>query len=379
VPQKHAKSSKAEYWFDQDYDKRTITTTLNGIITIDASALQPGVHTMQYHQTDDNGIVSSTYASAFLVPEKQTTASKGEYWFDSDYDGRKALALQTQAVSIDLSGLEPGLHTVHYHALNSKGLPSVAYTSLFWIAKGPSMVKAYHYWVNDLTDQLKTVLLETPAYSYKLTAQFDVPEVPIRKEKFHFEMQDGQPKLFAKNTLSLMFENADGTSVRHEQDYVDYRVSADIEATLLNAGDKATVDKTDEITWFKVEALQGDSLAFKTDRKCTMHLFSPSGQELWTASGDAAKKRSGARADVDGTFYLALQDVTENVKDVTVEYYWLSKCDINSDGSVNAKDITYMTKMIVAGTYDKRADLNGDNVVNISDIIILVNTIQANQ
>lgn len=385
VPEFRAKgSTKAEYWFDHDYAKRTETTTLSGIITIDASALKPGVHTMQYHQTNDDGVVSSTYAYAFLVPETQnTTATKGEYWFDSNYEGRKALALSDKAVALDLTGLTAGLHSVHYHALNSQGLPSVAYTKLFWIAAEPSVVKAYHYWVNDLTDQLQTVLLDTPVSSYKLTAQIEVPEVPVRKEKYHFEIRDGQPKLFAKNTISIMFENADGTSVRHEQDYVDYRVSEDIEATLLNNGDKPTIDKPEGLVWFKMEVHEGDSLAFKADRKCTMRLFSPSGLELWTANGDAVKKMSGARADIDGTFYLVLQDVTEtNAKNVTIEYFWDAKKlpgDVNEDGSLDAMDIVLMTNLIVAGTYDKRADLNEDGLVNISDLIIVINTIMGNE
>lgn len=383
VPDPKVKGNSAEYWFDQNYASR-ITTTEMGNITVDASGLKPGVHTLNYHQiygtgrtsqtvpgqVDNpayaNGLVSSTYSYPFLVPEPQAIAAKGEYWYDNNYAGRKALDFPSKAVAIDLSGLASGLHAVHYQALTRSGLASSVYTKLFWIMPEPSMIKAYYYWVNDLTDQMQQVLLETPASNYKLTAQIDVPEVPIRMEKYHFEVFDGKPKMFAKNTLTIMFENSDGTSVRHEQDYVDYRVSKDVEAPLLNNGDKLTFDKPEGIVWYKVKANEGDSIAFKTSHPCTMHLFSSTGTELWTASGDKVLKMSGARADTDGEFYLALQDVSSNSKEVTLEYYWEEK------KVFSAEDLITITKLMLSGKYDKIFDLNEDNIINVADIVLLV-------
>jgi len=381
VPNPQIKGSRAEYWFDQDYSSH-VTTTEVGSITIDASSLTPGVHTLNYHQINASDLVSSTYAYSFLVPEPTATATKGEYWFDSNYDGRKPLALSAQAVPLDLSGLTPGLHSVRYHALTANGLPSTTYTGFFWIGAPTSKVKAYHYWVNELTDQIKTVLLETPVANYNLTTQIEVPQVPVRTEKYHFEMQNGQSKIYAKNTLSMVFENVDGTSVRIEQDYVDYRVSNDIDAVLLEPGDKKTVNKSDGIMWFKVVAEEGDMLSFKTNRRCTMHLFSSSNDELWTASGDKVLLLNGTKADTDGTFFLAVQDLTEaSAKDITVEYTWNPKGDANGDKEINDKDRTVISDHIVGkkdpeGYNDKAADINNDGVVNVADIVELNNMLK---
>ena len=379
VPHPEMKGNSAEYWFDQNY-ANCVKTTEVGNITVDASALKPGVHTLNYHQLYDRQIVSSTYAYPFLVPEPTATATKGEYWFDGNYEGRKQLALSTQAVAIDLSGLTPGLHAVRYHALTAEGLPSTTYTGLFWIGTPESKVKAYHYWVNDLTDQLQTVALETPVANYKLTAQIDVPKLAIRKEMFHFEIQDEQPKVYAKNTFNIMFENVDGSSIRYEQDYVDYRVSEDIEATLLEPNNKQTVSKPDGLLWFKVEAKVGDMLCFSTNRRCTMHLFSPSepGKELWTASGQETLSMGGAKADMDGTFYLAVHDVTDqNVTDITVDYQWTPIGDVNGDTETNEEDRTAIVNYVTGqnpGTFDEEAaDINNDGKVDVIDIVELNN------
>ena len=39
----------------------------------------------------------------------------------------------------------------------------------------------------------------------------------------------------------------------------------------------------DSIAWYTVEALTGDSLALRADRECTLHVFSPAGEELYRA------------------------------------------------------------------------------------------------
>lgn len=407
VPNPRLKGSRAEYWFDQDYSSH-VTTTEVGNITVDASGLKPGVHTLNYHQiyesegvfriedgllrpvptnyqnnqldfsTNAGDLVSSTYAYPFLVPEPTAIATKGEYWFDSNYEGRKPLALSAQAVPLDLSGLTPGLHAVRYHALAERGLPSATYTGFFWIGAPASKVKAYHYWVNELTDQLQTVLLETPVADYKLTANIDLPKIPVRTEKYHFEMQDGESKIYAKNTFSIVFENIDGTSVRIEQDYVDYRVSDNIDAILLEPGEQKTVDKSDGIMWFKVEAEEGDMLSFKSNRRCTMHLFSSSNEELWTESGDKVLLMNGTKADTDGTFFLAVQDLTDaNAKDITIEYSWNPKGDTNGDKVTNDDDRTTIVNHIIGknqtGFVEKAADVNKDNKVDVADIVELNN------
>lgn len=374
VPNPQLKGNSAEYWFDQKYSSR-VTTTNIGNITVDASGLGPGLHTLYYHQLYTNGQASSTYAYSFLVPKPQAKAARGEYWFDRNYDGRKPLALSSEAVAVDLSELTPGLHSLRYHTLDAAGVPSATYSGLFWIG---AVALKYRYWVNDLEEESQTVLFEKTDRNFMHTLQIDVPELPIRTEKYHFEMLEDQPKLYAKNTLTILFDNSDGTTTRHEQDYVDYRVSEDIEAMPLERGDKKTVDKSDGIKWFKVEANEGDMLSFKLSRLCTVHLFSSSNKELWTASGDEVLLTNGTKADIDGSFYLAVQDLADaDAKDITVEYCWNPKGDANCDKVTDGKDRDAIVSHIMGENpevFDETAaDINNDNKVNAADVVELNN------
>ena len=382
-----AVSAKAEYWFDTDFDGRKTLTQTSGKVTIDASNLQSGLHTIWYQQLEADGTPSSPYCKAFVV-EGHPLATRGEYWFDDNYAGRKTLALQQGAAAIDLTGLGAGLHALHYHALAADGLPSSAYTKLFLIGRGTSEVKAYHYWVNDNTNDLQTQTLETPIASYKLTTGLDVPKYPIRTSMFHFEMVNGQPMVYAKNTLNIVFENVDGTSVRIESDYVDYRVSEAVDAPLLQPSEEKTVATGDVIRWFRVEVSKGDSLAFRANSGCTLELFSPTGAQLWTVGGNDATRVGGTRADQNGTFYLALHDVTDkHLKEITVTYLWeeapIEPGDVNGDQTVDVADIaTIISVMASAITPDASAsgtaDVNGDGVVDVADIATVISIMAAN-
>ena len=379
--QKVAKGVKAEYWFDSDYAGRVNTTTVSGTMTIDASALKTGMHALHYQQLDATGAPTSVYSCAFFV-QKEVKATKAEYWFDGNYDARRPLGISSMQ-TIDLSTLSAGFHALHYQALSSEGTPTSVYTKLFWIPASAAPISSYHYWVNDLTDKMKSVTLATPTLPWKLTTAFDVPTAPIRTQKFHFEvLDDNTPMVYAKNTFNLVLAGTDGTSTRVEHDYVDYRTGEQVYAKLLAHGEQRTVDITGYLQWFRVSVTRGDSIAFRANRNCTMHLFSPTGEQLWEVSGDAAKKWNGTHATQSGSYYMVLHDVTDSgATDVMVSYYWEGTPaldgDVNADGSVGIGDIVAVTNVMAGITNDAdtvaRADVNGDGSVGIGDIVAITN------
>ena len=379
--QKVAKGVKAEYWFDSDYAGRVNTTTVSGTMTIDASALKTGMHALHYQHLDATGAPTSVYSCAFFV-QKEVKATKAEYWFDGNYDARRPLGISSMQ-TIDLSTLSAGFHALHYQALSSEGTPTSVYTKLFWIPASAAPISSYHYWVNDLTDKMKSVTLATPTLPWKLTTAFDVPTAPIRTQKFHFEvLDDNTPMVYAKNTFNLVLAGTDGTSTRVEHDYVDYRTGEQVYAKLLAHGEQRTVDITGYLQWFRVSVTRGDSIAFRANRNCTMHLFSPTGEQLWEVSGDAAKKWNGTHATQSGSYYMVLHDVTDSgATDVMVSYYWEGTPaldgDVNADGSVGIGDIVAVTNVMAGITNDAdtvaRADVNGDGSVGIGDIVAITN------
>ena len=384
--QKEAKGVKAEYWFDSDYANRVNTTTVSGTMTIDASALKTGMHTLHYQQLDATGAPTSVYTCAFFV-QKEVKATKAEYWFDGNYDARRPLGLSSMQ-TIDLSALSAGFHALHYQALSSEGEPTSVYTKLFWVAGNVAPIASYHYWVNDMTDKMKSVSLSSPAMPWKLVTTLDVPKAPIRTQKFHFEVVDNQPMVYAKNTLNLVMLGTDGTSTRVEGDYVDYRVGEAVDAALLIPDEQRTVDELDKLKWFRVKVSRGDSIAFKTNRDCTMQLFSPSGEQLWEVTGSDAKKYHGTTTDRTGTYYVVVHDVTDSsAQDVTITYWWKGTPplvgDVNGDGSVGIGDIVAVTNVMAGAGSDAdaaaRADVNGDGSVGIGDIVAITNIMAGQQ
>ena len=374
------------YWFDDSHENAKASSVKNGTINVDCTALTSGVHTLHYLYQTEQGIQSSTYTKVFFVPGSDAPmATKGEYWFDDDFANRRQLALSSKAVSIKLGDLGAGLHAVHYHALSADGVASAAYTKLFWIEGEAASLCAYHWWVNDLKDSIKNVRMDGTVALHTLS--LDVPVVPLRTVNFHFEMTNGKPMVYAKNTLNLVLDGTDGSSRRVEKDYVDYRVSEAVDATLLLPDEPQTVAKPEGLKWFKVEAAKGDSLAFKASCACTMQLFSPVGGELWRASGEGVKKFGGCRADDGATFYLAVHDVTDaKAQDVTVSYLWEAakpSGDVNGDQTVDVADIaTIISVMASAITPDASAsgtaDVNGDGVVDVADIATVISIMAAN-
>ena len=386
VPSEPAKEGvTSEYWFDQDYLGRKTSDIVNGIIAIDASALTPGLHSVSYQQRDADALASVVYSKIFMVSDAApAAAAKGEYWFDTDFADRRQLALSSKAVSVELGDLSPGLHALHYHALSADGVPSTAYTKLFWIVGEAAALCAYHWWVNDLTDSIKNVSLKEDVALHTLS--LDAPLLPLRTVSFHFELTGGKPMAYAKNTLNLVLDGTDGSSTLMVKDYVDYRVSEPVDATLLLPDEPQTVARPEGLRWFRVEAAKGDILSFKASTACTMQLFSATGGELWRASGDAVKKFSGCRADEDGTFYLALHDVTDTkATDVTVSYQWEAapKGDVNLDGKVDVADIATVIDVMAAGVgadpvSARNADVNDDGAVDVADIAAIIDQIAAN-
>lgn len=382
VTQPATKSLTTEYWFDNDYSSRKNSSTVSGTISIDASDLAPGLHILYYHQKDAEGLPSSAYSHAFIVPEPHSVATKGEYWFDDNYSRRYKLDISSSPTELKIpSGPEfdSGVHAVHFHTLTDDGKPSSTYTNLFWIPAEPAWTASIHFWVNELTDSIRSCALEGMVFPSRIMET--PPLVPLRTCMFHVNFSDyNNPMVYAMNTLHIVYVGQDGSiSKRIDYDYVDYRVSEPIISTVLQPGESKTVAKPEGLKWFKVQATTGDSLAFKASSPCTMHLYSYNGGELWSVSGDDATKMGGTRADMTGWHYLAVHDVTDaSATDVTISYLWEAapkpSGDVNGDSAVDVADIATIISVMAGetGYTTEQADVNGDSVVDVADIATVI-------
>ena len=122
-PKTTATAKKLRYWFDTDAANVTITETLAGATTIDASALKEGIHTVHYQIEDDKGVAGIPVSALFIKLDKKTVAEATavRYWFNEDDANAKEGAITTEVQIVDASKLKKGKHEIHYQLVAANG------------------------------------------------------------------------------------------------------------------------------------------------------------------------------------------------------------------------------------------------------------------
>ena len=126
-PNQAAASSIAarEYWIDGDIANRQ--TLDASVATIDISSLPIGAHRLTVRVKDDEGVWSSPVTQYFLIPSDQedaeSTIVRCLYWFDNDTDNCQTADVEGDngTVTIDVSKLTAGEHTIYWRVGDSKG------------------------------------------------------------------------------------------------------------------------------------------------------------------------------------------------------------------------------------------------------------------
>ena len=340
--------AQLKYWYDEDTDNIKAVNNLLGIYSLDVSSLSDGLHTLHALLVGADGTVCSTMSDVFIKdesvqPEESLfpviAARRVAYWFDDDANNIQVSKGLSGTYKIDASSLSDGLHLLHYYVVGEDGLSYGTTSTMFlknesiYAQNIPNGITKYAYWLNDCSTPVQTVTLDKTVNPYTLMALLPAPHQPIRSTKFHFQVEDGVPTIYAKNDFHIRFYDARGEFVDNfmegEKIYVDYGVSQQVTVTeLLESGKTITIDKPADntIKWYSLNVEQGDSLEFKLDHAATIQLFSPSGEEVYNASGAESVKWSGCHAWESGTFYLALHDVTaKNSSTISLDYNHIDK------------------------------------------------------
>ena len=334
---------------DQLYKQEQVANN-NGVVAwqFDVSSLPQGFHRIYVQVVTPSGAASALYQGFFF---RETTKSEfGEmkcvYAIDGSEFNNEAgtLANGTYHFDLDVASLSDGLHRLSYMLTNGKGVTTKVQTQFFTkIPLGGYGTVEYWYWLNDRQgDDIHKVKIDPRQNPFSLITLLPVEEVPLRSSCFEFRMVGDQPTIFAKNDFHVRFYDASGRFVDLNRQYVDERVSREVnETTVLQAivlGARrqgpmlapaastiksVTLDRPaeNEITWFKMEAEPGDSLQFHLDRAATLQLFAPSGKEVYSAQGAASVQWGGIHATEKGTYYMALHDVTATYGNKLTLYY----------------------------------------------------------
>ena len=271
-------------------------------------------------------MIFSTAAAA------QTTIAGGEYWIDGAINARQALS---SGASIDISSLQPGLHTLTVRVKDSNGLWSNQMARIFFVSPpghtDATSVTACEYWIDGV---------KKSEYS---TLNSQVIDISDLKPGLH----------------KVMVRVKDNLGVWNNQIIRTFFVAP--------TPQPSTVTLAKYMYWIDndvANAVTGD-------------ITDDSGQLFI----DMTALQLG---DGDHTLTWLVRD-SKGVwsEKVTVPIPNYLPGDANRDGYVNVTDIVatvnYIMEKPSEGFNEKAADLTGDGEINVTDIVKMVNIIMASE
>ena len=132
-----------EYWFDNDVANRE--TLGESVATVEMNGLTQGLHSFTMRVKNDAGVWSSTMTKYFIVPADAflangLTISRYLYWIDEDEVVTGTLSSASDIITVDISSVPDGEHTLTWMVGDSKGTWSPVYSETF-VYDNPLMIK----------------------------------------------------------------------------------------------------------------------------------------------------------------------------------------------------------------------------------------------
>ncbi len=302
---------------------------------LDVNDLELGLHNIQVQVVTPSGAATGLYESMFLrtTTDAEMASLKCFYTIDGTESYIEAGTYADGAFHFDLdvSALDDGLHQLAYMLVGDNGVSTKVSSAFFMKTPlGGNGITQYWYWLNDDDSNKTVVRLEERTSPYQLIGLLPVESVPIRSSCFHFEVdEEKEPMLYAKNEFHVRFFDATNRLVDATKSYLDYNVSEKVTGMeeikkTQNFGRPAE----NGIKWFTLQACEGDTIAFRSSQALSLQVFSPSGKEIYTASGAESVKWDGCHTWEEGTHYVAVHDVTGSQPNVTLDYLHMDKYDV---------------------------------------------------
>lgn len=311
------------YINDSLWTEQNITAE-GGIIdwNLDVSSLKTdALHSMMLMMKDPEGDVVTTKQTFFL--RAKTTEELGRLACFYTLDGGKTLQeggiFQDKGFNfdVDITALNDGLHQLMCLLVDDEG--TVVRSCTYNFIKRHDARLRYDYWVNDDVANLRTVEANH-VKPYRLMDMLEVGSYPIRPHNFHYEVEDGTPYIYGQNELHLRLYNGHGDYAEESCTFIDGASRKEVVPMAVLQRGKTRTDATpgqDEIRWYQVNAVSGDSLVFRVSQAATLQLFSPTGTKLLDVTGEAMKEVSCVIAE-DGACYVALHTVTGTAVETSI-------------------------------------------------------------
>ena len=303
---------------------------------MDVSNMEVGLHKAMFQLITPSGAGSSIAETYFIrtLTNEDVASMQCSYTIDG-FKHHVHKGTSTNGVfhfDLPVDDVEDGLHRIDYMLVAENGASTTQGSAWFFKTPvGGNGITQYDYWLNDKSDVVQSVVLDEPKDPFQLIKLLPIPSEPIRSSCFHFEVKDEKPMMYAKNDIHFRFHDRTGRWVDESKQYVDYNTSAVItDIAQLKSTQTFTRPDENDIKWFKFEAAPGDTIGFKSSQATSLQVFAPSGKEILTTMGDKSVQYTGAHTWEDGTYYVAVHDVTGSKPNITLDYMHMDKYDVVS-------------------------------------------------
>lgn len=357
--QDSAEAYTHHFWFDDSPELMTIPGG-NSSMTLDASSLSLGLHTLNYVAASSKGttqVKSAVFARLMEFDSNDLSGMKVHAFANNDSLRQYPCSIVGRLVHVDMdfSYLKDGLHklTIILEDEASKAISVLSSSYFFKVSSEDSSISKFMYWFNDDMESVVTVDVNSQETPYHIYGLWDVKSYPFRSESFSLSVEEGRLVAYAVNQFNAFALNGDGViaSPVMTSPFSDMNVSRDYPLSEVNAlapceGKSIGWIEENQIKWFSLQAGVGDSLTFKANTPCAMDLFSASGKRLWSCQGGDATFASGLHVWEEGTCYLAVHD-TQYADEVTLDYTLIDRyCllehtpDSSAKGDILVLDLT---------------------------------------
>ena len=369
---------------DGELYKQEAVATRNGLLhwEIDAAGMTPGIHKLQVLTITPSGAATGmreTYFYRTMTPQEYASM-KCYYSVDGSSHQNEAGVYKNGLFhfDLDLSTLADGLHQISFMMITENGIASKASSAFFMKTPlGGNGITRYDYWLNDNEGNAVRTDLSERVDPLKLMQLLPVTSEPFRSSSFTFEVDKaGVPMLYARNDFHLRTFDAAGRITESSAAFTDYKVSCDL-ADMEPIQSSQTFDspRNNIIRWFELKAEEGDSIAFRSSQATSIQVFSPSGKEVYAASGDKSINYDGCHTWEKGTYYVGIHDVSGSQRNLTLDYIHLDKYDVVSQdvyvvGNGGPSTITFQGNgfnQLESVTLNAAQEILADSITHISD------------
>ena len=356
------------YWFDGNYESPERVDVDDGqmTMTVDASALSDGLHTLNYRIGDDQGAYSALRSWLFM---KTTPGASGpaprvtslSYWLDDAQNQLTTLDVTGGSITFtaDASSLDDGLHQLKYFVTDDQGRRSDLHTWLFMKAALPDTVAhsvtSLSYWLDEAQNQLTTLDVTDGSITFTADAsslddglhqlKYFVTDDQGRRSDLHtwLFMKAALPDTVAHSVTSLSYWLDDAQNQLTTLDVTGGSITFTADASALDDGLHqlkyyVTDDqgrKSDLHTWLFMKATPRDS-SLVSKVETLSYWFDNAQNELTTleVSSDSISFAADATPLEVGLHQLKYY-LTDTQGRKSALYTWLFLKDVPRDTLVN--------------------------------------------